>query len=329
MKTARRKRKSRSRRSNGLIYIFICLIAAIVLAAVIFALSLPRLNSDNDDRLLGTYDELNTVVYAGMRVKVDPEAAVSTYKSEDFHVVDDNFIYYDGTGGNSDSTDTESDDTSIDFDGTSTNYDDTETSYGVDVSSHQEDIDWQAVADEGMDFAFIRVGYRGITEGELHADDYFTQNIEGAKAAGLDVGVYMFSQAVTVEEALEEADFTLELIKGYDLDYPVIFDWEDSSRNKSIDKETLTACALAFCNTIENAGYSAGVYFNTYIGYFLYDFRSIEGFTMWLAQYQDSPDFYYDFQIWQYTETGHVNGIKGDTDLDICFKNMHGPKLDE
>ena len=146
---------------------------------------------------------------------------------------------------------------------------DTLASVGVDVSSHQQDIDWELVAANGVEFAMIRVGYRGYTEGEIQPDDYFVQNIEGARAAGLDVGVYFFSQALDEQEAIDEANYVLEQIKDYPLSYPVIFDWEDieaDARTDGMDSVQLTKNAIAFCDTIEQAGYRAGVYFNQRFG---------------------------------------------------------------
>ena len=112
---------------------------------------------------------------------------------------------------------------------------DTLASVGVDVSSHQQEIDWELVAANGVEFAMIRVGYRGYTEGEIQSDDYFVQNIEGARAAGLDVGVYFFSQALDEQEAIDEANYVLEQIKPYSLSYPVIFDWEDIEADARTD----------------------------------------------------------------------------------------------
>ena len=131
---------------------------------------------------------------------------------------------------------------------------DTLASVGVDVSSHQQEIDWELVAANGVEFAMIRVGYRGYTEGEIQPDDYFVQNIEGARAAGLDVGVYFFSQALDEQEAIDEANYVLEQIKPYSLSYPVIFDWEDieaDARTDGMDSVQLTKNAIAFCDTIK------------------------------------------------------------------------------
>ena len=200
--------------------------------------------------------------------------------------------------------------------------DDTLASVGVDVSSHQQEIDWELVAANGVEFAMIRVGYRGYTEGEIQPDDYFVQNIEGARAAGLDVGVYFFSQALDEQEAIDEANYVLEQIKDYPLSYPVIFDWEDieaDARTDGMDSVQLTKNAIAFCDTIEQAGYRAGVYFNQRFGYEEFDLESLQDYVFWLAEYNDTPSFTYDFDLWQYTSDGSVDGIDGDVDLNLAF----------
>ena len=199
---------------------------------------------------------------------------------------------------------------------------DTLASVGVDVSSHQQEIDWELVAANGVEFAMIRVGYRGYTEGEIQPDDYFVQNIEGARAAGLDVGVYFFSQALDEQEAIDEANYVLEQIKDYLLSYPVIFDWEDieaDARTDGMDSVQLTKNAIAFCDTIEQAGYRAGVYFNQRFGYEEFDLESLQDYVFWLAEYNDTPSFSFHFQIWQYCNDGRVDGIKTDVDLNLAF----------
>ena len=200
--------------------------------------------------------------------------------------------------------------------------DDTLASVGVDVSSHQQEIDWELVAANGVEFAMIRVGYRGYTEGEIQPDDYFVQNIEGARAAGLDVGVYFFSQALDEQEAIDEANYVLEQIKDYPLSYPVIFDWEDieaDARTDGMDSVQLTKNAIAFCDTIKQAGYRAGVYFNQRFGYEEFDLESLQDYVFWLAEYNDTPSFSFHFQIWQYCNDGRVDGIKTDVDLNLAF----------
>lgn len=203
---------------------------------------------------------------------------------------------------------------------------------GVDVSVHQGEIDWQAVAGDGIDFAILRLGRRGGTEGGLFMDDCFEQNLRGALDAGLDVGIYFFSQAVTPQEAEEEAEYVLAALDGQKLTYPVAFDWENltlegGARTDGLDNDTLTRCAVAFCKKIKGAGYTPAVYFNQTQGYLRYDLRELTDYTLWLAEYGDDdrpdtykPDFYYRFDLWQYKDTGRVAGIKGDVDLDLDLR---------
>lgn len=194
---------------------------------------------------------------------------------------------------------------------------------GIDVSTHQKDIDWTAVAADGVDFAMLRLGHRGYTQGGLFLDETFRQNLRGALDAGLEVGVYFFSQAVTPEEAEEEADYVLEVLEGQALSFPVAFDWEsipgDEARTDGLDGEAMTRCAAAFCRKIEAAGYRPAVYFNRTQGYLRYDLRELTDYTLWLAEYDAVPDFYYHFDLWQYSHTGRVDGIQGDVDLDLAF----------
>lgn len=195
---------------------------------------------------------------------------------------------------------------------------------GVDVSVYQGEVDWQAVAASGIDFAMIRVGYRGYSQGTLQLDERFQANMEGALAAGLDVGVYFFSQATSPEEALEEAEFVLSALEGYDLTYPVAFDWETVSsqdaRTRGMGGEAITQCALAFCDRVREAGYEPAVYFNQHLGYLYYDLRALTEYPIWLAEYDGTPDFYYHFDLWQYTHTGEVDGIQGDVDLNLDLR---------
>lgn len=194
---------------------------------------------------------------------------------------------------------------------------------GIDVSSHQGEIDWQQVKEAGIEFAIIRLGYRGYVTGELALDEFFVRNIEGAQAAGIDVGVYFFSQALTEEEAVEEADFVLKELEPYHITYPVIFDWEEvsstSARTNEMNMLLLTACAKAFCERVEEAGLRGGIYFNQAYGYQQFNLLSLKDHIFWLAQYEETPTFVYDFQMWQYTNEGTVSGISTNVDLNICF----------
>ena len=169
----------------------------------------------------------------------------------------------------------------------------------------------------------IRIGGRGYGNGQLYEDTNFEENIEGALDAGLDVGVYFFSQAISVEEAREEAAYLLERIAPYDITYPVVFDWEvigkSNARADNLDTDTLGACANAFCEAVAAAGYEPMIYVSLNTGYLKYDLRQIDQYDLWLAEYDDAPTFYYNFQMWQYTSSGTVAGIDGDVDLNLSF----------
>ncbi len=205
---------------------------------------------------------------------------------------------------------------------------DMDTSIGIDVSSYQGEIDWQQVKQSGVEFAFIRVGFRGYTEGTLNLDSKFHQNVQGALDAGLDVGVYFFSQAITPQEAIDEAEYVLDAIAGYDITYPVVFDWEtigsSNARTNDIDNQTLTDCAIAFSERIADEGYTPMVYFNLTVGYLMYDLSQLTDYDFWFAQYPSSdamyPTMYYNYQMWQYTSSGSVPGIEGNVDMNIAWK---------
>jgi GH25 family lysozyme M1 (1,4-beta-N-acetylmuramidase) len=198
---------------------------------------------------------------------------------------------------------------------------------GVDVSSFQEDIDWEAVRADGVEFAMIRIGRRGYgPEGSLGEDTKYRQNIAGAKAAGLKVGVYFFSQAVDVAEAEEEAKFVLDILDGESLDFPVAFEWErinfDVARTDDVTGTAPTDFALAFCDIIKQAGYETMIYFTRSMAYFEHDLTRLSdvGIKFWSSSVGDTPDFYYDHYIWQYSITGKVKGIGVDVDLNLCFE---------
>lgn len=195
---------------------------------------------------------------------------------------------------------------------------------GVDVSEHQLDIDWKQVAASGVDYAYIRVGWRGYTEGGLFEDAYFERNIQGALDAGLHVGVYMFSQAVTVQEAIEEADFVLERIGKYNVTLPVVFDWEKieaaEARSLGLTMELRTDCARAFCETVKSAGYVPCVYFNRNLGYYGYDLTRLTDYEFWFSLPESGfPNFYYACDMWQYSFTETVPGIAEPTDMNLWF----------
>ncbi|MDO4516482.1 MAG: GH25 family lysozyme [Bacillota bacterium] len=195
---------------------------------------------------------------------------------------------------------------------------------GIDVSRYQGDIDWAAVKGAGVDFAMLRLGYRGYGTGRMVLDTYFYQNLKGALANDIEVGVYFFSQAITPEEGAEEARFCLNALKGYPITYPIVFDWEpyDSSfeaRTEGLDDKILTQCAVAFCEEVEDAGYQSMIYSNLTYFYLHFDLNQLVNYPFWLAQYNSRPSFYYHFDIWQYGDSGNVPGIDGKADLNIQF----------
>ena len=204
---------------------------------------------------------------------------------------------------------------------------DTCSYFGIDVSSFQGDINWQLVREDGVEFAFLRAGYRGYgEEGNIRADEKFEANYEGAHNAGIDVGVYFYSQAISVEEAIEEARFVLDKLNGRPLEYPIVFDWEtvytgseeDVPRTEEVMPHTLTLSAIAFCETIRDAGYEAMIYTNKRQAVLKYDMRQLANYPVWLAQYNTTLSYIYDFDIWQYG-VGTVDGIEGDVDLNIAM----------
>ena len=191
---------------------------------------------------------------------------------------------------------------------------------GIDVSENQGFIDWDAVAADGIDFAFIRVGYRGTDLGGISVDDYAEYNLEAAPAAGIQCGAYFFSQAISVEEAQEEAAFVLKVLGGMDLAYPIAFDYEVSldgaSRAQDVTSEEATAIALAFCQAIEAGGYDAIIYGNAY-DLDLYDLSELSRYPLWYAEYGSYPAIRRACDVWQYSNGGTVAGIDAAVDMDL------------
>lgn len=194
---------------------------------------------------------------------------------------------------------------------------------GIDVSRWNEDINWEKVKEAGIEYAIIRAGYRGSATGALVEDKYFRQNIEGALKAGVPVGLYFFTQAVTEVEAVEEASMVLALCKEYDITYPIFIDTEKAGENgraNELDKKTRTAVCQAFCETIRNGGYKAGIYAskNWYENKLNMDILP-DDIYIWLAQYGDEVTYGGKYHMWQYTSSGRVLGIEGRVDLNLSF----------
>lgn len=194
---------------------------------------------------------------------------------------------------------------------------------GIDISEYQNVTDWQAVKDAGVEFVILRVGARGYgAAGTMWKDEAADSHYAGAKSVGLKVGVYFFSQAVTTQEAVEEAKLTLEIIKDWELDLPVVFDWEyvsDEARTAHVDDLELTHITLAYCQTIRDAGYEPMVYFNRNQSFYLLQMERLTEYDFWLAMYSDLMDYPYAVEIWQYSCTGAVPGIDGDVDMNLMF----------
>lgn len=195
---------------------------------------------------------------------------------------------------------------------------------GIDVSKYQGTIDWSAVKEEGIEYAFIRLGLRGYESAKIVLDEYYEANMKGANSAGVAAGVYFFTQAVTVEEAKEEADFVIEHLAGYDVSCPVVFDVERISGGKGradqLTKEERTDITIAFCEAVRAAGYTPMIYGNVVCFTRLLDMAKLNDYEKWYAFYDDYMYMPYNVSCWQYTEKGLVDGIPGNVDLNISFK---------
>ena len=191
---------------------------------------------------------------------------------------------------------------------------------GIDVSRYQEKVDWEKVKEAGYEFVMIRAGYRGYGQaGNMREDEWAQRNYKGAKKAGLMVGAYFFSQATNEEEAREEALYFLEITKDWELDMPMVFDWEliEEGRAAKVDIDTLTRCAMAFCQEISDVGRRTMIYVSPWFGNLHLD--QLEEYPQWVARYTDVLDYPYRFEMWQYTSSGTVPGVNGPCDINIYF----------
>lgn len=212
----------------------------------------------------------------------------------------------------------------LDADGTETNkrLSDGATVFGIDVSKWNKEIDWEKVKAAGVEFAIIRCGYRGSKTGALVEDPYFAKNIKGATDAGIRVGIYFFTQAVTPVEAVEEASMVLMLSRQHKISYPLFIDTEGAGGNgraDGLDKETRTAVCKAFCETIENAGYTAGVYASKSWLENNLDTEQLSSYSTWLAQYSSQPTYEGEYDMWQYTSAGKIDGINTLVDYNVSY----------
>lgn len=201
---------------------------------------------------------------------------------------------------------------------------------GVDISVHNQVTDWNAVKADGIDFVMLRVGYRnyGIGADTMNPDPRFQEYYRGAKEAGLLVGAYFFSQAVTEEEAVAEAVYTAELLRDCELDFPVVYDWEiiyhdpEGARTDNVPVDTLTDCVLAYCQNLEFFGYKTMFYQNKRTALYKLDLPRLAEIPMWLAEYGDGPTYPYEYDMWQYASDGKVAGIEGNVDMNLSFRDF-------
>ena len=194
---------------------------------------------------------------------------------------------------------------------------------GIDVSKFQGSINWQKVKDAGIEFVFIRIGYRGYGYGDLAEDVRFRENIKGANEVGIDTGVYIFAQSISEEEAIEEAEYILSLIEGYEVNMPIVYDFEpirkDVARTDDITGEQLTKNAVAFSERIREGGCEPMIYINMPFEAFMYDLSALSDTLIWYADYEILPQTPYRYEFWQFTNEGRVPGISGTVDLNLEF----------
>lgn len=197
------------------------------------------------------------------------------------------------------------------------------TKAGIDVSKWNGDIDWDKVKNAGVQFAIIRAGYRGSVTGSLVQDIYFDANMKGAKNSGIPVGVYFFTQATNEVEAVEEASAVLKWVKEYDITYPIFIDTEGAGGNgraDGLDADTRTLVCEAFCRTIENAGYEAGVYASRNWYNNNLHAEKLEDYYIWLAEYRSVPLYQGYYRMWQYSSKGRIDGVEGNVDMNVMYE---------
>lgn len=292
-------------RSHGIrpeIIMGIVAILAAVLLAVVFIFSMPYMFRDEDPETA----KLENVRQTEPEEHVILEPTISETEPENPTIPPDRNPY-----------------NRYDFQYNRNNYlllQNVDSSPGVDVSAHQGPIDWQAVQNSGIEFAIIRLGYRGYGSGKLVEDEYAKQNLQAAKEAGLKIGAYFFSQALDIKEADEEIQFILDMLADVYLDMPIVLDWEipaEDARTKDMDARTLTDIQLHFCGQMKKMGLQPMVYFNWHQSENLYYLSELEEYPFWLALYQDRMTYPWKVEMWQWTSSGKVPGIQGNVDINV------------
>lgn len=198
---------------------------------------------------------------------------------------------------------------------------------GIDLSEYQGEVDFEKAKAAGVEFVMLRIGGRFYGDkGTVYEDGAFDSYYQQAKAAGIKVGAYFFSQAVSTADAVEEAEFVVKKLGGKKLDYPIAFDWEniadDEARTDNVNGSELTTIAEAFCNKVIESGYKAIVYANSAQMFIMYDFETMKDYDFWLADYREFPTMYYKFDMWQYATDGTVDGIEGSVDMNLSFTDF-------
>lgn len=197
------------------------------------------------------------------------------------------------------------------------------STFGVDISKHQGKVDFQKLKEDGVDFVILRVGTRGYSSGQIVEDDFFIENLEAAKEAGLKIGVYFSSQAITKEEVLEEVNLVLERIEPFEITYPVVLDMEpaikDISRIDRLSKEVKTDLAKTFLDEIKKHGYKPMLYGDKSWLIQTIDLAQLAEYDVWLNQNEDIPDYPYRFSMWKYSHEAVLDGIEGRVDYSISF----------
>jgi len=196
------------------------------------------------------------------------------------------------------------------------------TRVGIDVSKWNGEIDWQKVKAAGVEFAIVRAGYRGSKTGSLVEDPFFRANMKGAAESGVPVGVYFFTQAVNEVEAVEEASAVIELVREYQVELPIFIDTEGAGGNgraDGLDVATRTLVCEAFCRTIENAGYEAGVYASHWWYLNMVQVEPLEKYFIWMAEYKSETKYPRKYGMWQYTSKGQIDGIEGNVDMNLFY----------
>lgn len=196
---------------------------------------------------------------------------------------------------------------------------------GVDISKHNGQVNFNSIKAAGVDYVMLRLGARGYSTGQLSLDDNFVENMEAAIEAGLDIGVYFYSQAISQDEVMQEANFVIQNLEPYraHITYPVAYDMEkvanDTARIDGLSRDDKTAIAATFLSGMQAAGYIPMVYGNKEWLIKNIDLAKLQDYDVWLSQEQDIPDYPYQFAMWQYTTTGVLNGVTGDASLNLCF----------